>query len=135
MTTLPIALDLMSVFEIFAGRFRAAEAAIAEAEAILSFIGSRGHIGDPGLGELFLHAYRGDEDKARDDGAAQVTRRAGAGRRRRSRSRRTTRSPCSSWDGVATRRRSSTAARSNVNHRAVSLDARRADAHRGCGAV
>jgi DNA-binding CsgD family transcriptional regulator len=66
LSTLPIALDLMSVFEIFAGRFRTAESAIAEAEAILSFVGSRGHIGDPGLGELFLHAYRGDEDKTRD---------------------------------------------------------------------
>lgn len=66
LSTLPIALDLASVFEIFAGRFRAAESAIAEAEAILSFLGSRGHIGDPGLGELFLHAYRGDEDQTRD---------------------------------------------------------------------
>ena len=39
LSTLPIALDLTSVFEIFAGRFRAAESAIAEAEAILSFVG------------------------------------------------------------------------------------------------
>jgi DNA-binding CsgD family transcriptional regulator len=81
LTTLPIALDLMSVFEIFAGRFRAAESAMAEAEAILSFVGSRGHIGDPGLGELFLHAYRGDEDKARDAASrkARDARERGAG--------------------------------------------------------
>ena len=66
LSTLPTALDLTSVFEIFAGRFRAAESAITEAEAILSFVGSRGHMGDPGLGELFLHAYRGDDEKTRD---------------------------------------------------------------------
>jgi DNA-binding CsgD family transcriptional regulator len=66
LTTLPIALDTRSVAEILAARFRAAASAIAEAEEILSLVGSRGHIGDPGLGELLLHAYRGDEEKTRD---------------------------------------------------------------------
>jgi DNA-binding CsgD family transcriptional regulator len=66
LTTLPIALDTRSVAEILAARFRAAASAIAEAEDILSLVGSRGHIGDPGLGELLLHAYRGDEEKTLD---------------------------------------------------------------------
>jgi DNA-binding CsgD family transcriptional regulator len=65
LTTLPIALDLRSVSEIFAGRLRAAASAIAEADEILSFVGSRGHIGDRGLGQLFLYAYRGDEEETR----------------------------------------------------------------------
>jgi DNA-binding CsgD family transcriptional regulator len=66
LTTLPIALDTRSVAEILAARFRAAASAIAEAEEILSLVGSRGHIGNPGLGELLLHAYRGDEEKTCD---------------------------------------------------------------------
>ena len=66
LTTLPIALDTRSVVEILAARFRAAASAIAEAEEILSLVGSRGHIGDPGLGELLLLAYRGDEEKTCD---------------------------------------------------------------------
>jgi len=66
LTTLPIALDTRSVVEIFAARFRAAASAIAEAEQILTLVGARGHIGNPGLGELLLHAYRGDEEETRD---------------------------------------------------------------------
>ena len=65
LTTLPIALDLLCVAEVLAGRFRAAEAAIAEADDMLSFAASRGHIGEAGVGRLFLHAFRGDEDKTR----------------------------------------------------------------------
>jgi DNA-binding CsgD family transcriptional regulator len=72
LTTLPIALDTRSVAEILAGRFRAAASAIAEAEQILSLVGARGHIGDPGLGELLLHAYRGDEEKTCDAAARRA---------------------------------------------------------------
>jgi DNA-binding CsgD family transcriptional regulator len=61
LTTLPIALDVRSVCDVFAGRFRAAESAIVEADDILSFFGARGHIGESGVGRLFLEAYRGDE--------------------------------------------------------------------------
>ena len=65
LTTLPIALDLRSVSHVFAGRFQAAETAIREADDIVSFTGARGHIGESGLGRLFLAAYRGDEPAAR----------------------------------------------------------------------
>jgi DNA-binding CsgD family transcriptional regulator len=65
LTTLPIALDLRSVCDVFAGRFRDAETAIREADYILSFTGARGHIGESGVGRLFLEAYRGDEPAAR----------------------------------------------------------------------
>jgi DNA-binding NarL/FixJ family response regulator len=65
LNTLPIALDVRSVSEIFAGRFRAAAAAIAEAEDVLSLVGARGHIGQPGLGQLLLYAYSGDEENTR----------------------------------------------------------------------
>ena len=66
LTSLPIALDLLSVFEVLAGRFQAAEGAIAEAEDILAVVGSRGHVGEPGVGELFLDAFQGDEEKTLD---------------------------------------------------------------------
>jgi DNA-binding CsgD family transcriptional regulator len=65
LTTLPIALDLRSVSHVFAGRFHEAESTMREAEDILSFTGGRGHIGEAGLGRLFLAAYRGDEPTAR----------------------------------------------------------------------
>jgi DNA-binding CsgD family transcriptional regulator len=65
LTTLPIALDLRSVCDVFAGRFRAAESAILEADDILSFTGARALIGESGVGRLFLEAYRGDEPAAR----------------------------------------------------------------------
>jgi DNA-binding CsgD family transcriptional regulator len=65
LTTLPIALDLRSVCDVFAGRFRAAESAILEADDILSFTGARGHIGESGVGRLLLEAYRGDDAAAR----------------------------------------------------------------------
>jgi DNA-binding CsgD family transcriptional regulator len=65
LATLPIALDITSVCEILAGRFRAAESAIAEAEGVLSLVGARGLIGEPGLGQLLLHAYRGEEEGTR----------------------------------------------------------------------
>jgi DNA-binding CsgD family transcriptional regulator len=65
LTTLPIALDLRGVCDVFAGRFRAAETAIVEADNILSFAGARGHIGDAGVGRLLLSAYRGDEEETR----------------------------------------------------------------------
>ena len=65
LTTLPIALDLRSVCDVFAGRFRAAESAILEADGILSFVGARGHIGESGVGRLLLEAYRGDEQATR----------------------------------------------------------------------
>ena len=61
LTTLPIAFDLRSVCDVFAGRFRAAESAILEADDILAFAGGRGHIGEAGVGRLLLEAYRGDE--------------------------------------------------------------------------
>jgi DNA-binding CsgD family transcriptional regulator len=61
LTTLPIALDLRSVCDVFAGRFRAAESMMTEADDILSFTGARGHIGASGVGRLLLEAYRGDE--------------------------------------------------------------------------
>ncbi len=81
LTTLPIALDTRSVADILAARFRAAASAIAEAEEILSLVGSRGHIGEPGLGELLLHAYRGDEERTRDaaDRRARDARERGSG--------------------------------------------------------
>jgi DNA-binding CsgD family transcriptional regulator len=65
LTTLPIAFDLRAVCDVFAGRFRAAESAIVQADDILSFAGGRGHIGEAGVGRLFLHAYRGDEETTR----------------------------------------------------------------------
>jgi DNA-binding CsgD family transcriptional regulator len=65
LTTLPIALDLKGVCDVFAGRFRAAESAILEADDILSFVGTRGHIGEAGVGRLLLHAFRGDEQATR----------------------------------------------------------------------
>jgi DNA-binding CsgD family transcriptional regulator len=65
LTTLPIALDLRGVSELFAGRFRTAESAILEADDILSFAGARGHIGEAGVGRLFLEAYRGNEQATR----------------------------------------------------------------------
>jgi DNA-binding CsgD family transcriptional regulator len=65
LTTLPIALDLRAVCDVFGGRLRAAESAITEADDILSFSGARGHIGEAGVGRLFLDAYRGDEQATR----------------------------------------------------------------------
>ncbi len=65
LTTLPIALDLMGVYEVFAGRFGTAESVTAEANDVLSFAGPRGHIGESGVGQLFLYAHRGDEERTR----------------------------------------------------------------------
>ncbi len=65
LTTLPIALDLRSVCDVFGGRFRAAESAMREADDILSFTGARGHIGESGVGRLLLEAYRGNEPATR----------------------------------------------------------------------
>jgi DNA-binding CsgD family transcriptional regulator len=65
LTTLPIALDLRSVCDVFAGRFRTAETAMLEADDILSFAGERGHIGESGVGRLLLEAYRGEEPATR----------------------------------------------------------------------
>jgi DNA-binding CsgD family transcriptional regulator len=65
LNTLPIALDLKAVCDVFAGRFRAAESAILEADDVLSFVGTRGHIGEAGVGRLLLHAFRGDERATR----------------------------------------------------------------------
>jgi DNA-binding CsgD family transcriptional regulator len=65
LSTLPIAFDLRGLAEVFAGRFRAAQASITEADDILAFAGARGHIGDSGVGRLFLDAYRGDESATR----------------------------------------------------------------------
>jgi DNA-binding CsgD family transcriptional regulator len=69
LTTLPIALDLRGLYEVFAGRFRAAESSITEADDILAFAGARGHIGESGVARLFLEAYRGDEAATRDTAA------------------------------------------------------------------
>lgn len=65
MTTLPQALQLVAVGELLAGRIRSAEAAIAESEDILSLVGTRGMVGTPGVGELLLHALRGDDERTR----------------------------------------------------------------------
>lgn len=63
---LPVALDVTSVAELFAGRFGSAEAALAEADDILTFAGSRGLIGEFGVGALLLCAHRGDEERTRE---------------------------------------------------------------------
>lgn len=65
LTTLPIALDVRAVYEVWAGRFGTAASLIGEANDILSFAGPRGHIGESGLGQLFLYAHRGDEEGTR----------------------------------------------------------------------
>ncbi len=104
LSTLPIALDLTSVFEIFAGRFRAAESAMAEAEAILSFVGSAVTWATPVSARCSSMPTAVKKGRARRC-SAQGTRCPRARRRHRSRSRPVPRSPCSSSAGVAMPRR------------------------------